>query len=256
MFAAITIPDYIFLTVVCLAGFRQTVPFAKSEYSSWFTTLLSTDAYSNTHQSESLRVTRLISHSHLRTDVPWECVDRGPSDGLCSDRFFLDPLVLSKSHNEFRVSSGHVEDRWKKWQKACAGVTARTRGGGRASRAKLIGWARRSVTTSCGSPLSGCCLNSLMEPINKDGVCARNRMQPEEAAKQAAAGRVKPSGNLQTISYLVMLISDKTNERALRKCLVSWLLATFSASSSVGKRKSKMSFYDVQYFSAKYAETL
>lgn len=79
------------------------------------------------------------------------------------------------------------------WQKAHAGVTARTRGGGRASRAKLIGWAWRSVTTSCGSPQSVCRLNSLMEPINKDGVCARSRVQPEEAAKQAATGRKKPA---------------------------------------------------------------
>lgn len=81
----------------------------------------------------------------------------------------------------------------KMWQKARAGVTARTRGGGRASRAKLIGWAWRSVTTSCGSPPSVCRLNSLMEPINKDGVCARSRVQPEEAAKQAATGRTKPA---------------------------------------------------------------
>lgn len=186
--SAITKPNYIFLTVVSSAAFRQTAPCAKSEYLSWFTTWLSTDAYSNTHQSEAVRVTWLPSHSHLRTAVVWERTDRG-----LSGHFFLDPLVLPKSHNEFRVSTGHAEDRWKKWQKARTGVTARTRGGGRASRAKLIGWARRSVTTSCGSPLSGCCLNSLMEPINKDGVCARSRVQPEETAKQAAAGRGKPA---------------------------------------------------------------
>lgn len=93
MFAAIMIPNYIFLTVVSLAGFRQTLPCAKSEYSSWFTSWLSTDAYSNTHQSESLRVTRLISHSHLRTAVPRGCVDRGPSDGLLQW-----PLLSQSTH--------------------------------------------------------------------------------------------------------------------------------------------------------------
>lgn len=139
-----------------------------------------------------------VSHGYYHTAIcapswPGNARTEAWATAFCSGHFFLDPLVLPKSHNEFRVSTGHAEDRWKKWQKARTGVTARTRGGGRANRAKLIGWARRSVTTSCGSPLSGCCLNSLMEPINKDGVCARSRVQPEETAKQAAAGRGKPA---------------------------------------------------------------
>lgn len=151
------------------------------------------DAYSNTHQSESLRFTFNITQPSAPSACPGNAWTEARVTAFCNGHFFLDPHILAKSHNEFRVSSGHAEDRWKKWQKARAGVTARTRGGGRVSRAKLIGWARRSVTTSCGSPLSGCCLKSLMEPINKDRVCARNRVQPEEVAKQAAVGRVKPA---------------------------------------------------------------
>lgn len=60
---------------------------------------------------------------------------------------------------------------------------------GRVSRVWLIGWARQSVTTSCGSAPPGCCLNSLMEPINKDRACARSwekglNKEPQAETKQ------------------------------------------------------------------------
>lgn len=61
---------------------------------------------------------------------------------------------------------------------------------GRVSRVWLIGRARQSVTTSCGSAPAGCCLNRLMEPINKDGACAKgwekglNNEPPAETKKK------------------------------------------------------------------------
>lgn len=72
----------------------------------------------------------------------------------------------------------------------------------RVSWAQLIGWAQQSVTTSCGSALAGCCLNSVMEPINKDWVCARSCMGLREAAKQAAAGRAKSTSHPPAITDL------------------------------------------------------